>query len=114
MSFAVVWNNSLVRCRGLTSSIYCQSLTDYLQTSTHGKEGKGFSQDNKRWCDERVQRVEKAIELGTVNDSFHARVLQDKKGISFYNLSEVAYITTRILISNGVRLPLRARIHLNA
>ncbi|KAJ4359532.1 uncharacterized protein N0V89_000087 [Didymosphaeria variabile] len=62
------------------------------------RKGKVIFQDNKRWCDERLWRVEKAIEAGTVKDSFLARRLQDEKGMSFDDRSEAAYLAFMLII----------------
>ncbi|KAL1591639.1 hypothetical protein SLS60_011637 [Paraconiothyrium brasiliense] len=62
------------------------------------RKGKAIFQDNKRWCDERLQRVEKSIEAGTVKDSFLARRMQDEKGMSFDDRSEAAYLALMLII----------------
>ena len=62
------------------------------------RKARALFQDNKRWCDERMQRVEKAIEAGTLNDSFLTRVLQDEKGLGFEDRSEAAYLAFMLII----------------
>ncbi|OAG07382.1 cytochrome P450 [Paraphaeosphaeria sporulosa] len=62
------------------------------------RKARALFQDNKKWCDERMRRVEKSIEDGTVNDSFLARVLQDEKGMGFYDRSEAAYLALMLII----------------
>lgn len=61
-------------------------------------KARALFQDNKRWCDERMRRVEKAIEAGTANDSFLARALQDEKGMGFEDRSEAAYLALMLII----------------
>lgn len=62
------------------------------------RKARALFQDNKRWCDERMRRIEKAIEAGTANDSFLARVLQDEKGMGFDDRSEAAYLAFMLII----------------
>lgn len=62
------------------------------------RRARALFQDNKNWCDERMRRVQKAIETGTVNDSFLARVLQDEKGMGFEDRSEAAYLALMLII----------------
>lgn len=62
------------------------------------RKARALFQDNKNWCDERMRRVEKAIEAGTVNDSFLTRVLQDEKGMGFEDRSEAAYLALMLII----------------
>ena len=51
-----------------------------------------------KWSIERLQRVEKAIKAGRVNDSFLARVLQDEKNMGFEDRSEAAYLAFMLII----------------
>ncbi|KAF9692856.1 hypothetical protein EKO04_009251 [Ascochyta lentis] len=62
------------------------------------RKARRLFRDNRKWCDERMQRVQKAIEAGTVNDSFLARVLQDEKGMGFEDRSEAAYLAFMLII----------------
>ena len=62
------------------------------------RRARALFQDNKKWCDARMQRVEEAIEARTVNDSFLARVLQDEKGMGFEDRSEAAYLALMLII----------------
>jgi cytochrome P450 len=62
------------------------------------RKARALFQDNKKWCDERMRRVEKAIEEGTVNDSFLSRALQDEKGMGFEDRSEAAYLALMLII----------------
>lgn len=62
------------------------------------RKAQALFEDNKRWCDERMRRVEKSIEAGTVNESFLARVLQDEIGMDFNDRSEVAYLAFMLII----------------
>lgn len=62
------------------------------------KKARRLFQDNKKWCDELLRRVEKAIEAGTVNDSFLARILQDEKEMSLEDRSEAAYLAFMLIM----------------
>ncbi|KAJ4309594.1 hypothetical protein N0V94_008858 [Neodidymelliopsis sp. IMI 364377] len=62
------------------------------------RKARALFQDNKKWCDERMRRVEKAIEAGTVNDSFLSRALQDEKSMGFEDRSEAAYLALMLII----------------
>lgn len=62
------------------------------------RRARALFQDNKNWCDERLQRVQKAINAGTVSDSFLARALQDKKGMGFEDRSEAAYLALMLIM----------------
>lgn len=62
------------------------------------RKARALFRDNKRWCDERMQRVDKAIEEGTVRDCFLARVLQDEKIMGFDERSEAAYLALMLII----------------
>jgi cytochrome P450 len=62
------------------------------------RKARALFQNNKMWCDDRMQRVEEAIESGTANDSFLARVLQGEKGMGFDDRSEAAYLAFMLII----------------
>lgn len=62
------------------------------------RRARALSQGNKKWVDERVRKVEKAIEAGTVKDSFLARMLLDGKGMGLEGRSEAAYLALRLII----------------
>lgn len=62
------------------------------------RKATALFQDNMEWCVERLQRVEKAVETGTANDSFLARVLQDEKNMGFDDRSEAAYLAMMLII----------------
>lgn len=62
------------------------------------EKARELYQDNKRWCNARLRRVEKAIEAGTASDSFLARVLQDDATMGFEDRSEAAYLAMMLII----------------
>lgn len=62
------------------------------------RKARALFQDNMKWSIERLQRVEKAIKAGRVNDSFLARVLQDEKNMGFEDRSEAAYLAFMLII----------------
>ncbi|KAH6613088.1 cytochrome P450 [Boeremia exigua] len=62
------------------------------------RKGRALFQDNKKWCDERMHRVQMAIDAGTANDSFLGRILQDEKSMSLEERSEAAYLAFMLII----------------
>jgi cytochrome P450 len=62
------------------------------------RRARALFQDNMEWCERRKRRVEKAIEAGTVNDSFLARMLQDEKGMGYEDRSDAAYLALMLII----------------